>query len=68
MSNDEFLATCETLWRLSDEEKALQTRATEAKNAGDEGALNETTDRIDLNLWKRQFFLLRARDMAFGLA
>jgi hypothetical protein len=66
-TNDEFLAICESVWVLSEEERELQVRAAQAREAGQEGTLSETLDRIDLNLWKRRFLLSRARDMAAGL-
>ena len=50
MSDDEyFLVTCEKVWRLSQDGKALLTRAANACDAGDEDAIHDLAHRIDLN-------------------
>jgi len=65
MSDDDyFLFTCEKLWKLSDEGRALLTRAIGAKNAGDEDTVHEIADRIDLNHVKRRLLLSRVQDIA----
>jgi hypothetical protein len=69
MSDDDyFLFTCEKLWRLSEDGKALLTRAIEARDAGDEDTAHEIADRIDLNHVKRRLLLSRAQDMAQACA
>ncbi len=65
MSEDDFfLFTCEKLWKLSEEGDALLTRVTHARDAGDEAAVDETVERIDLNDVKRRLLLLRVHGLA----
>ena len=65
MSDDDyFLFTCEKVWTLFEDGRALLTRAIEAKNAGDEGAVEAVAHRIDLNQVKRRLLLARVYDMA----
>jgi len=81
MDNDEFLALCESMWMLFEEAGELRARAAEAERtparrsiADDLGlsrgptALDEITDRIEFNRVKRRLLLLRAQDLAAGLA
>jgi len=64
MNDDEyFLFTCEKIWGLSEEGRALLTRAADANIAGDEDTGHEIADRIDLNHVKRRLLLLRVQDM-----
>ena len=62
--NDYFLFTCEKLWTLSEEGRALLTRATQVRDAGDELAIEEIADQLDLNHVKRRLLLCRVQDMA----
>jgi len=65
MNDDEyFLFTCEKIWGLSEEGRALLTRAADANIAGDEDTVHQIADRIDLNHVKRRLILLRVQDMA----
>ena len=65
MSDDEyFLVTCEKVWRLSQDGKALLTRAAKAGDAGDEDAIHDLAHTIDLNHVKRRLLLMRAQDLA----
>jgi hypothetical protein len=66
--SDYFLFTCEKIWKLSEEGTTLLARATEAKDTGDEHAVDEIADRIDLNHVKRRLLLSRAQDMAQACA
>jgi hypothetical protein len=66
--NDYFLFTCEKIGKLSEEGATLLARATEAKDTGDEHAVDEIADRIDLNHVKRRLLLSRAQDMAQACA
>jgi len=80
VDDDGFLALCESIWTLSEEEKELHTRAAEAERApvrhsiaDDLGlprgptARDEIADRIEFNRMKRQLLLLRVHDLAVGL-
>jgi hypothetical protein len=62
--DDDFLFTCEKLWTLCEEGTELLTRVIQAREASNEGAVNETADRIDLNHVKRRLLLLRVQDIA----
>ena len=65
MSDDEyFLVTCEKVWKLSQDGKVLLTRAAKSGEAGDEDAIHDLADRIDLNNAKRRLLLLRVQDIA----
>jgi hypothetical protein len=65
MSDDDyFLCTCEKLWTLSKEGRALLTRVIQARDAGDEDTRHDLADRIDLNSAKRRLLLLRVQDIA----
>jgi hypothetical protein len=81
MDDNEFLALCESIWMLSEEERDLHMRAAEAECAparhriADDLGLSrgptfrdEIADRIEFNRTKRQLLLLRAQDAAAGLA
>jgi len=80
MDEDEFLALCESIWTLSEEERDLHTRAAEAERApikhtiaDDLGlsrgptVLDGIAERIEFNRVKRLLLLLRVQDMAAGL-
>ena len=69
MSDDEdFLVTCENLWRLSEDGKALLTQAAKFGDATDDDAMHDLADRIDLNHVKRRLVLMRAQDLAQSAA
>jgi hypothetical protein len=63
-NDDDFLFTCEKLWKLSEEGNALLTRVAQARDASDDDAVHETAARIDLNHVKRRLLLLRVHDIA----
>ena len=80
MDDDEFLALCESMWTLSEEEQELRARAAEAARApvrhsiADDLGLSrgptirdEIADRIEFNAMKKRLLLLRVQAMASGL-
>ena len=56
---DFFLVLCERLFALSLEQAALLTRATEARNKGDQDTLDETAEAIEANTVERRLVLWR---------
>ncbi len=65
MSDDEdFLITCENLWRVSEDGKVLLKRANQAGDSGDKDAIHDLADRLDLHHVKRRLLLMRAQELA----
>jgi hypothetical protein len=69
MSDDEdFLITCENLWTLSEDGKALLTQVAKFGDAPDEDAIHNLVDRIDLDHVKQRLVLTHAQDLAQSVA
>jgi len=61
---DSFLVLCEGLFALSLEQAALLTRTTEARDKGDQDAVDEIAEQIEANTVERRIVLWRLQEMA----